>query len=80
VSAYWVQALLRPAVGMIPFALATQAIEMWWPASTIWVFFGQVLAALLVAGLGAWFVVLTPRERQALGASLTLRGFASVVT
>jgi O-antigen/teichoic acid export membrane protein len=74
---YYTQALLRPAVGMIPFALATQAIEMWWPASNIWGFFGQVLAALPVAGLGAWFVVLTSGERHALGASLGLHGFES---
>ena len=73
--AYWTQTLLRPAVGMIPFALVTWATEMWWPASTIWGFFGQVLTALPVAALGAWFVVLTPRERHTLGASLALPGF-----
>ena len=64
---------------MIPFALMTQAIEMWLPASNIWIFFGQVLAALPVAVLGAWLVVLTPRERHALSASLTFPGFASAV-
>jgi len=51
---------------MIPFALVTWATEMWWPASNIWGFFGQVLTALPVAALGAWFVVLTPRERHTL--------------
>jgi O-antigen/teichoic acid export membrane protein len=64
--AYWTQTLLRPAVGMIPFALVTWVTEMWWPASNIWGFFGQVLTALPVAALGAWFVVLTPRERHTL--------------
>jgi O-antigen/teichoic acid export membrane protein len=77
--AYWTQTLLRPAVGMIPFALVTWATEMWWPASNIWGFFGQVLTALPVAALGAWFVILTSRERHTLGASLTLPGFASTV-
>jgi O-antigen/teichoic acid export membrane protein len=77
--AYCMQVLLRPAVGMIPFALMTQAIEMWLPASNIWIFFGQVLAALPVAVLGAWLVVLTPRERHALSASLAFPGFASAV-
>jgi hypothetical protein len=55
---------------MIPFALATLAIEVWWPASNIVAFFGQVLAALPVAALGAWFVVLTFRERQAVASAL----------
>jgi O-antigen/teichoic acid export membrane protein len=72
---YGTQALLRPAVGMIPFALVTQAVEMWWPTSSIWGFFGQVLAALPVAALGAWFVVLTSRERHTLCALLGLPGF-----
>jgi O-antigen/teichoic acid export membrane protein len=77
--AYWTQTLLRPAVGMIPFALVTWATEMWWPASNIWGFFGQVLTALPVAALGAWFVVLTSSERHALGAALAMPGFASTV-
>jgi Na+-driven multidrug efflux pump len=76
---YWTQTLLRPAGGMIPFALLTWATEMWWPASNIWAFFGQVLTALPVAALGAWFVVLTSRERHTLGDSLALPGFASTV-
>jgi hypothetical protein len=76
---YWTQTLLRPAGGMIPFALLTWATEMWWPASNIWAFFGQVLAALPVAALGAWFVVLTSRERHTLGGSLALPVFASTV-
>jgi O-antigen/teichoic acid export membrane protein len=77
--AYWTQTLLRPVVGMIPFALVTWATEMWWPASNIWGFFGQVLTALPVAALGAWFVVLTSRERHTLSGSLALPGFASTV-
>lgn len=75
VRAYYVQALLRPAVGMIPFALATQATEIWWPAVNILGFFGQVLVALPVAALGAWFVVLTPSERQKLAGAVALPGF-----
>jgi O-antigen/teichoic acid export membrane protein len=75
--AYCTQALLRPAVGMMPFALATLATELWWPAPTLLVFFGQVLATLVVAALGAWFGVLTSAERHALGASLALPGFAT---
>ena len=72
--AYYTQTLLRPVVGMIPFALMTQALEMWSPASNIWSFFGQVLAALPVAALGAWFWVLTSRERDVVRASLGFLG------
>jgi O-antigen/teichoic acid export membrane protein len=78
-STYYAQVLLRPAVGMIPFALATQAVQLWWPASNIWGFFAQVLAVLPVAALGAWFVVLTFRERHALGASLSLQRFSAIM-
>src|SRR5262245_2985611 len=76
-STYGTQALLRPLVGMIPFALATLATETWWPAATLWAFFVQVMAALVVVALGAWFVVLTVPERNALGASLAFSRFAS---
>jgi O-antigen/teichoic acid export membrane protein len=72
---YYVQVLIRPAIGMIPFALATQATEMWWPAANVLGFFGQVLAAVPVAALGAWFVVLTSRERQVLASALALPSF-----
>jgi O-antigen/teichoic acid export membrane protein len=74
---YYSQVLLRPAIGLVPFALVTQAIEMWWPASNIFTFFGQVLAALPAAAVGAWFVILTSRERQALAGALRLQGLAS---
>jgi O-antigen/teichoic acid export membrane protein len=73
VGTYYTQTLLRPTAGMIPFALATLAIEMWWPTSNIVAFFGQVLAALPAAVLGAWFVVLTSRERQAVATALRIR-------
>jgi O-antigen/teichoic acid export membrane protein len=62
---YYTMALLRPTIGMIPFALATLAIEMCWPASNLFGFFGQVVAVLPVAAAGAWFVALTSSERQA---------------
>jgi len=42
-------------------------------------FFGQVLVALPLAALGAWFVALMPRERQALASRLALRRFTSEV-
>ena len=74
---YWAQALVRPAIGMIPFALATLAAETWWPAVSLWSFFGQVLVALVFAALGAWFVVLSRPERKALAVSLGLPALRS---
>jgi len=74
---YWMQVILRPAVGMIPFAMATLAVEMWWPTATLWAFFGQVLAALVLGALGAWFVVLARPERAAVGAWLAFRASRS---
>ena len=50
----------------IPFGLATLAMELYWPASNLFSFFGQVVAVLPVAAAGAWVVVLTSSERQAL--------------
>ena len=75
--AYYTRTLLWPTVGMIPFVLATVGFEMWWPASHIVEFFAQVAVTLLVAGVGAWFVVLTSRERQALASAIGVRGLAS---
>jgi O-antigen/teichoic acid export membrane protein len=72
-GAYYTRTLLRPIVGVIPFALVTLAIERWWPAVNIVEFFGQVLVALPVALVGAWFGVLTSSERQAVAAALGIR-------
>jgi O-antigen/teichoic acid export membrane protein len=77
--AYYTQTLFRPTVGMIPFAVATLAIEWWWPVSNLFAFFGQVTVALLVAAAGAWFVVLTSGERRALAGALALPGVASAL-
>jgi O-antigen/teichoic acid export membrane protein len=71
-GAYYTRTLLRPTASMIPFALATLATEVWWPASSIAAFFSQVLAALPMAALGAWFVVLTSRERRAAASALRI--------
>jgi hypothetical protein len=57
--------------------VATQTIETWWPASNLFTFFGQVMVALVVGAVGAWFVVLTASERRALTASVTLPRFVS---
>jgi len=71
---YYVELLLRPVIGMIPFALGIHATELWWPAANLLVFFSQILLMLPLAVLGAWAVVLTSRERQALAGALALPG------
>jgi len=64
---------LRPAVAMIPFAVATFLIDLYWPATGVIGFFLQVAAALPAALLGAWFVGLTAPERGALTGRLASR-------
>ncbi len=54
----------RPAVAMIPFALLTWAVERWWPASRLAVFFVQVGLVLPVAAACLW-AVCVPRPDRA---------------
>lgn len=61
---------LRPAVAMIPFAVASLLVDRFWPATGVAGFFLQVAVALPAALVGAWFVGLTALERRALGRRL----------
>ncbi len=61
---FWLSVWLRPGVAMIPFALGSYAIERWWPASNLLIYFTQVVLALPLAAVGAWVVSFTPDERR----------------
>jgi O-antigen/teichoic acid export membrane protein len=63
---------VRPAIAMIPFAASSYAIERFWPATNLVMFFAQVGALLPVALLGAWFVALVPEDRRELIEKLLL--------
>jgi O-antigen/teichoic acid export membrane protein len=54
----------RPALSVLPFALATYAIERWWPVSRLVPFFLQVALALPLALLGIWFLCVPAEDRQ----------------
>jgi hypothetical protein len=70
ISRYWFNTWLRPMVSMVPFAMCTAAIEKWWPAANLVVFFAQVLVALLAAAAGGWFLGLGVEERRTYGRAL----------
>ena len=53
----------RPALAVLPFAVVCEALEVWWPAASLWVFFAQIALLLPLAALGAWVVALDPPER-----------------
>jgi O-antigen/teichoic acid export membrane protein len=55
---------LLPAIGVLPFAIATYFVDKSWPAHTLWYFFVQVASVLPAALLGIWFLGLTHNERE----------------
>jgi hypothetical protein len=61
---YAISAWIRPGIGVLPYALATQAIEHYWPATNLLVFFLQVALVLPFALVGYWLVCLDRPQRQ----------------
>lgn len=64
ISSFLGRTLLRPALSMIPFALASWLIERGWPASNLLEFFSQVALAMPAALVGVWFVFFSEEERR----------------
>lgn len=71
---YIMSGWIRPAIGIVPFALITLAFERLSPASNLLIFFLQVAAAMPTALLGFWFLCFSSAERD-----LYLRKLTSVV-
>lgn len=65
---FWLSVFIQPALAMLPFAAATFAVERFWPAHNLAVFFLQVFALLPIVMIAAWYVCLSRGERTALGA------------
>lgn len=61
---YAISAWVRPGIGVLPYALATQTIEHYWPATNLVVFFLQVALVLPLALVGYWLVCLDRPQRQ----------------
>lgn len=64
---------LRPFGALLPFGLATYALETFWPAGNLLVFFLQVGALIPLALIAYWLGCLAPGERLALTARLPKR-------
>jgi O-antigen/teichoic acid export membrane protein len=71
---YIMSGWIRPAIGIVPFALITLAFERLSPASNLLIFFLQVAAAMPTALLGFWFLCFSSAERD-----LYLRKLTNVV-
>jgi Na+-driven multidrug efflux pump len=69
--AFWTSVFVRPIFALIPFTVATYAVERLAPARNLATFFGQVALTLPVAGVAVWFLCLSVSEqmsvRQLLG-------------
>lgn len=61
---YAVSAWIRPAVAIVPFALGSYAVERYWPAENLFMFFLQVALALPLAFAGYWLVCLDTLQRE----------------
>ncbi len=66
----YVDLVIRPTVAVVPFALASIAVERLLTVSSVSMFFVQVTMILPLALLGAWHLGLTHRERALFGARL----------
>jgi O-antigen/teichoic acid export membrane protein len=61
---YLTSAWIRPAVAIVPFALGSYAVERYWPASHVLVFFLQVALVLPLALAGYWLFCLDRTQRE----------------
>jgi len=61
---YVVSAWVLPAISILPFGLSTYAIERFWPATHLIVFFLQVALVLPLAAAGYWKLCLDPTHRE----------------
>ena len=60
---YVLAAWLRPGLAVLPFALASLAIERFWLAPNLFFFFLQVGLVLPLAAAGLWYFCLSASER-----------------
>jgi O-antigen/teichoic acid export membrane protein len=75
-SEYWLNIHVRPALAVVPFALASVLVERLWPASNLVIYFSQIVVILPFALLGAWLVALRPEERRFIAGLIPRRTLA----
>ncbi len=66
IAEYYVDAIGRPIVAILPFAGVSYAVETMWPAGNLGVFFLQVIIAVPIAILAGWVFGLKRDERTKL--------------
>jgi len=69
--AFLMSAWVRPAIAIVPFVLASYAIERFWPASHLILYFIQVALLLPIAIAGYWAVCLNQTQRKDYSRKLT---------
>jgi O-antigen/teichoic acid export membrane protein len=72
---YVTSAWVRPWVSMAGFIAGTYAIERFWPAKNLLVFFLQVALVLPLALIGYWFLCLELEQRETILRKLSVIGF-----
>lgn len=70
---FWKDVFVLPALAMIPFGAASYAVEHYWPAHGVMIYFARVLALLPLAVFSVWYVCLRGEERAGILAILTRR-------
>lgn len=70
---YAFSAWIRPAIAIIPFAAGSYAVERYWPAESLFVFFLQVGLALPLALAGYWLVCLDEHQRESYWRTMSQR-------
>jgi O-antigen/teichoic acid export membrane protein len=68
---YAYSAWIRPAIAIVPFAAGSYAVERYWPAGNLFIFFLQVALALPFALAGYWLVCLNAHQRESIRRSLS---------
>ena len=61
---YMVSSWVRPGVAVVPFVLASYAIERYWPPTRLVTFLVQVVLTLPLAMPGYWFICLNRAHRE----------------
>jgi len=72
---YAMSVWVRPVLAVLPFALATYAMERYFPATRMMVFFLEIAAVLPLAAAGYWVLCLSKTQREDY-----VRGFSQSLT
>jgi O-antigen/teichoic acid export membrane protein len=67
---YYETIWIRPWLAAVPFLLASMAVERWWPATSLLMFFAQVFLCLLPAVAADWWICLNQRDHESLRAAI----------